>query len=106
MYWKGEIKDFSKGRGTQERQDYLKGKGGKNTICTMLQHLYEARRKMKEHEAVFVKTQNLIIYIVPESIWFVFYFKLNGFTIKISNLLLPFGAKRAEGHESKNILSM
>ena len=48
---------------------------------------------LKKHEAVFLKRQNLIFPIAAGSIWFVFCFRLNIFTSKISNLMLPFWAK-------------
>ena len=55
---------------------------------------------LKETEVVFLETKNLVVFLVAASILFGFCFKLNVFTIKISNLLLPFGAKGDGGYES------
>ena len=55
---------------------------------------------LKEHEAVFLIRQNSIFYGVVGSIWFVFSFRLNIFTNKISNLLLRFEAEGGGDYES------
>ena len=55
---------------------------------------------LKEHEAVFLKMESYIFSIVAGSIWFGFCFRLNTFTSKISNLLLPIGAKGSKDCES------
>ena len=55
---------------------------------------------LKEHEVVFLIRQNSIFYGVVGSIWFVFCFRLNIFTNKISNLLLRFEAEGGGGYES------
>ena len=55
---------------------------------------------LKEHEAVFLKRKYWISSTEAGSIWFVFRFRLNTFTSKISNLLLHFGAEGAKGHGS------
>ena len=47
-----------------------------------------------EHQAVLSMRQNLIFSVVTWSIWFKFCFRLNIFTSKSSNLLLPAGADR------------
>ena len=50
----------------------------------LFERLQETRSySRKEHEAVFLKRQNLIFSIAPESISFVFYFRLNIFTSNI-----------------------
>ena len=41
---------------------------------------------LKEHEAVFLRRQNLIYSVVAGSTWFVFCFRLNNFT---SNIQIP-----------------
>ena len=55
---------------------------------------------LKEHEAVFLKRQNLFLFIVGGSSWFVFYFRLNIFRSKISILLLPLETEGNKGRES------
>ena len=50
----------------------------------LFERLQETRSySRKEHETVFLKRQNLIFSIAPESISFVFYFRLNIFTSNI-----------------------
>ena len=51
---------------------------------------------LKEHEAVSLNRKNLTFFIVAESILLIFCFRLNTFTSKISNFLLPFGTKDRE----------
>ena len=60
-------------------------------LCLCFNRVYD----LKEHEAVFLKRQNLFFSIVGGSISFVSCFGLNIFTIKISNLLLLLAAKWA-----------
>ena len=60
------------------------------------QRLNDTRNySLEEHEAAFLKRQNLFFSTVTGSIWFTFW--LNIFWSKISNLLLPFEAKGAGG---------
>ena len=57
------------------------------------QRLHKTRRfSLKENDAVFLETQNLI-FSIAAVILFSFCFRLNVFTSKISNLLLPLGAE-------------
>ena len=59
-------------------------------------YLYQRSFSLKQNETVFLNWQNLIFFVIAESTWFVFYFKLNIFTGKISNLLLPLGTRGLE----------
>ena len=60
------------------------------------QRLNDTRNySLEEHEAAFLKRQNLFFSTVTGSIWFTFW--LNIFWSKISNLLLPFEANGAGG---------
>ena len=49
---------------------------------------------------VFLETHNLILSILAVNIIFGFYFRLNIFTSKITNLLVPLGADDGGGCES------
>ena len=57
-------------------------------------YLFQSLHKtsLKESETVFLDIQNLIFSVGALSILFGFCFRLNIFTSKISNLLLPSGA--------------
>ena len=62
----------------------------------IFQRLHKIRTfGLRENEAIFLETQNLIFSIVAERIWFGFCFKLNIFTSKISNLRLLSGMEAA-----------
>ena len=60
-------------------------------LCLCFKKIYD----LKEHEAAFLKRQNLFFSIVAGSIAVVFCVGRNSFTIKISNLLLHLAAKWA-----------
>ena len=61
----------------------------------LIQRLREIRScGLKEHEAVFLKRQNLIFSMLPGSFSFVFCFRLRIFTSKILSLLLLLGRSR------------
>ena len=64
-------------------------------MCGYLsQHLHKTRSfSLKENDAVFLETQNLIFSRVAASVLFGFCFRVNIFTCKISNLLLPLGSR-------------
>ena len=72
----------------------------------MCNHLSQCLHKtinysLKEHEAVFMKRQSLIFFLVAGSIWINFWSTLNIFICKISNLLLlPLGTQGARGRKS------
>ena len=56
---------------------------------------------LKETLTIFLESKNFIFSIVPGSNWFCFFvFRLNTFTSKFSNLLLPLGAELAGGFVS------
>ena len=64
----------------------------------LFQRLQKTRSfSLKENEAVFLETQNLMFSIVAVSILFRFCFRLNICTSMISNLLLPLGTKGCGG---------
>ena len=64
-----------------------------STRAYLFQRLHKTRSfSLKENKAVFLETQNLIFDIVA-AILFGFCFRLNIFTSKTSNLLLPLVAE-------------
>ena len=58
-------------------------------VVTYFNEIYS----LKENEVVFLNRQYFIFSVVAGNIWFIFCFRLNIFTGRISNLLLPFGAE-------------
>ena len=76
-------------------------------ISCLLEHLiacFNVYMKLKvivwRNTRLFLTRQNLISSVVAESIWFHFCFRLNIFTSKNSNLLLPLGT---EGPRAVNL---
>ena len=56
---------------------------------------------LKESQTVFLESKNLIFFLQQLEVFdFVYCFRLNTFTNKISDLLLPLGTERAGGRES------
>ena len=70
-------------------------------IPCFIQRLHEGRRcSLKEHEAISLKRESLVFSAVVGNIRFAFCFRINIFTSKISNLLLPLRDEWEEGSES------
>ena len=66
----------------------------------LFQRLHKTKSfSLRENDAVFLETQNLI-FSIAAVILFGFYFRLDIFTSKISNLLLLLGAEEVGGCES------
>ena len=63
------------------------------------QRLHETIRNMKKYMAFSFEEKNVIFSTVVGNTSYLFYFRLNVFTSKTTNLLLPLEAKGDWGHE-------